>query len=333
MSISYIWTMDQFLETSSKALLPIKEGELNLPKISIIGSSLRIDSIRKYLEYMDLESIQNELSDLGNLRPESKENWSDYLCELIESKEYIPLCISDSRYIKDLLSSFQQLEDYKCSIISNRVSDIGRTSRAAQYDCYVGTQSHYKQDVDIADDNVIRLTDVRYNHDRAEVLLRNTDIAYIDISAIRYSDNIGHNGSGPAGMTIEEACQIARYIGASMHLKGVIIGTYDENSDANGITAHNIALLTYYLTQGYQLRKSESNVSSNKKSEFNTYTVIPDELDNVLTFVENNVSGRWWLKLEDEDGKENLIPCSKEDYQKACCNIITDKIAEIFTLI
>ena len=325
--------MDQFLETSNKALLPPKEDATNLPKISLIGSSMCIDSIRDCLQYMDLESVNNELSDLGNFKPESKENWTEYLCELIESEECIPLCISDSRYINELLAAFNSLEDYKCAIISNRVTNIGRTSQAAQYDCYVGVQSHYKQDISISDDHVVRLSDVRYNHDRAEVLLRNTDIAYIDISAIRYSDNIGHSGSGPAGMTIEEACQVAKYIGASMNLKGVIIGSYDENSDANGIKAHNIALLSYYLTQGYQLRKSESNQGSNKKSEFNIYTVIPDELDNVLTFVENNVSGRWWLKLEDVDGKENLIPCSKEDYQQACSNIITDKVAEVFTLI
>ncbi len=325
--------MDQFLETSNKALLPIQEGVSNLPKISLIGSSICIDSIRECLELMNLESVREEFQDLGNLNPESKELWTEYLSELIESEECIPLYISDSRYIDQLLASYGSLEDYKCAIVSNKILDIGRSDYTAQYDCYVGAQSHYKGELEVSEDNIIRLTDVRYNHDRAEVKLRNADIAYIDISAIRYSDNIGHPGSGPAGMTIEEACQVAKYIGASMNLKGVIIGTYDENSDANGIKAHNIALMAFYLTEGYQLRKSESQQSSEKNADFNTYTVVPDELDNVLTFVENNVSGRWWLKLEGEDGQENLVPCSKEDYQKACSNIITDKVAEVFTLI
>ena len=323
--------MDQYLETSSQSLR-LDENHINsLSKLSLIGTSLVIDSIRKHANELDIVKHSDILDDLGNLKTSDKNLWPQIISQFIEDSQFIPICISDARSIDMALKPMQTLQDYQCAIISDKVIDINRPVSARSYDCYAGIQSHYGQTHHIEENNLIRLSDIRYNHDRAEVRLRDIDIAYIDLASIRYSDNCGHPQSGSAGMTIEEACQVAQYIGASINLKGIIIGPYDANFDRHEITAKNIALLLYYIGEGYRIRLSE--IEHDTSTEYNTYTVVPDDLDEELVFVENTTSGRWWIKHIDIENVERLIPCSKEDYEQACSNNISDKLAQVYSLI
>jgi len=326
--------MEKYLEVSSEQIIaPENEQQLDY-KLSLIGSSASVDVIRKSLKSLNTTGYNSCLEDIGNLSTDCKSEWDVLLYELFTTQNLVPICISDKRYLDKILQTFKRLEDYQCCIISNKITDIARSEESLRYDSYVGIQTHFPRPLDIADDRIVRLADVRYNHDQAEVLLRSTDIVYFDISAIRYSDNVGCSTSAPTGMTIEEACQIAKYIGASINLKGVIIASYDANEDPLGITAQNIALILYYLCEGHLLKLSECHHQKDDKNRaFSTYTVVPDQLDTEIVFTENTVSGRWWIKSTNEDGSDALIPCTKEDYELACNNIISDKLSKAFTLV
>ena len=326
--------MEKYLETSSEQIITQENKQEIGHKLSLIGSSASVDIIRKSIKTLSSIGYSQCLEDLGNLNTDCKPEWDELLYELFTDQSFVPICISDKRYLDRVLKTFTRLEDYQCSVISNKIADIGRSESSMRYDSYVAVQTHFASPLSIDGDKIIRLADVRYNHDQAEVILRSTDIVYFDISAIRYSDNVGCNTSGPTGMTIEEACQIAKYIGASINLKGVIIGSYDANGDQMGITAQNIALIIYYLCEGHLLKLSECHHNQDGENRtFNTYTVVPDELDTEIVFTENTVSGRWWIKSTNEDGSEALIPCTKEDYELACNNVISDKLSKAFTLV
>jgi hypothetical protein len=326
--------MEKYLETSNEQILTSTDTQQSDRKLSLIGSSASVDIIRKSLNTLSSTGYNQCLEDLGNLSTDRKPQWEDVLYEMFTDEVFIPICISDKRYSDVILKTFSRLELYQCSTISNKIIDLGRAKDSLRYDSFVGIQTHFKQSLPIDEDRIVRLTDVRYNHDRAEVILRNTDIVYFDISAIRFSDNVGCSTSSPTGMTSEEACQIAKYIGASINLKGVIIGPYDANADKMGITAQNIALIIYYLCEGHLLKLSECHHKQGEQNRaFNTYTVVPDELETEIVFTENTISGRWWIKSTNEDGTDALIPCTKEDYELACHNVISDNLSKAYTLV
>ena len=326
--------MEKYLETSSEQIVTPENEQQSDYKLSLIGSSASVDVIRKSIKTLNPTGLNRCLADLGNLSTDCKSEWDVLLYELFTDQNFVPVCISDKRYSDKILETFKRLEDYQCSIISNKIIDIDRPEASIRYDNYVGVQTHFASSLDIDEDRIVRLAEVRYNHDQAEVILRSTDIVYFDISAIRYSDNVGCSTSATTGMTIEEACQIAKYAGASINLKGVVIGSYDANEDPQGITAQNIALILYYLCEGHLLKLSEGHYQQDDQSwAFSTYTVVPDELDTEIVFTENTVSGRWWIKSTNEDGTDALIPCTKEDYELACNNVISDKLSKAFTLV
>ena len=157
------------------------------------------------------------------------------------------------------------------------------------------------------------------------------EVAIIDLNALRYADNPGNSGSMPSGMTIEEFCHIGKYIGASTQLKAICICGYDPKCDIHITMARNVALVIWYILEGFEIRLKENN---DIEMNSNTYTIVPEMIDTELTFLENLNSGRWWLKLSSEfDSEPVMIACTREDYEDAINNVVSDRIMRIFAKI
>lgn len=323
--------MEHMLETSTLQLnKSIDSLSPNDKTVSLIGSAPSLDNVRSELRKLDLERFARIIQDIGNIKPSQFDQWCESLDDILQYPLELPIILTDNRHFNTIKKAAYN-KHWTTGIIANNIDTSYRNENELNFDLFVGTQSHYSRaSYDIEDDKIVRLGEIRANHQKAEVALRNIDLAYIDLNAIRYSDNIGYEDSGSAGLTIEEMCQIAKYIGASINLKGVIIGGYDQNKDVNRITAKNISLIVWYLTEGFNIRTQEELATG--VNSFNTYTIVPDELDCEITFRENIKSGRWWIELEMEADEPNaLIPCSKEDYDSACNNQISDKLMKLFT--
>lgn len=325
--------MDHMLEKSDYALA-LKKGTDNQSKTNIcfIGSSNSADKVRQYLNETDLVGYNSLLEDRGNIELTQMNEFCTYLPEIIDSRLFIPLIIADEKNYCRLQTAMTH--DNWISGIVDRSFARYACAGEKDYNRYVGIQKHFgpSEDYGLSQDAIIRLSEVRFESQKAEVALRNVDTAFIHLDALRFGDNIGHRGSWTAGMTIEEMCQVAKYIGASINLKGVIIGGYDENNDTYGNIAQNISTIIWYLCEGYQIRQNELE-SLRLGGIHNTYTVVPDDLDCELVFHENKQSGRWWLELPypDENQEKALMPCSSIDYEEACVNHISDKIMKIFS--
>jgi len=123
-------------------------------------------------------------------------------------------------------------------------------------------------------------------------------------------------------------CEIAQFIGASTQLKAITISGYNENTDINGVAARNVAMLIWYIMDGYLLRQSELEQVNSEKM----YTIIPDEIAGELTFIENQRTGRWWVEVYVDTAEEKArLACTKEDYQAACQNDISDRITSLLS--
>jgi len=208
-------------------------------------------------------------------------------------------------------------------IVSNRP----RVASDAQY---IGVQRHlYGNALDCDTHRHLRLGDIRHNSEQAEVILRHADCVMLDLSALRLGDNLGSKTSGTAGLMIEEMCMIAKYTGASAKLKTVIIHGYDQNLDEHQMMAKNVALLLYYILDGHSIWQREKEQSE----QYQRYTVLPDHCSKELVFIEDQRSGRWWVELFSDGAEEEVkMACTKQDYEEACSNKISERITNLLAL-
>ena len=188
----------------------------------------------------------------------------------------------------------------------------------------LGVQKHCRVNAlnEIKEENVIRLKDMRARPDLSEIVWRTTDIAIININSIRRSDQIGNLSSQTTGLTIEEACLNAKYIGASDLIKTIYITGFELKNDPYGMIESNIANLLWYIDEGLNMRNIELPLESEENLHF---SIVPEDYDLELEFVKSGESGRWWVKVQSEED-DIYLPCTQNDYDQACQNIITDRV-------
>ncbi|MEM8970069.1 MAG: formimidoylglutamase, partial [Bacteroidota bacterium] len=115
-----------------------------------------------------------------------------------------------------------------------------------------------------------------------EPIIRSADMLSIDISAIKSADAPGHHRAQPFGLTGQEACQLCWYAGHSERLTSA--GFYEYNPDFDDerqTTAAVIAVMIWYLIEGYYHRTYEENFESN---DFTKYLVPMSSSPEQITF-------------------------------------------------
>ena len=296
--------------------------------IRLSGTDSSADSVRKILLTLDLESFEGSMFDVGN--QSSFRITNSQGANSSELYEGIDLIISRREHDAHLLDRVAS-NDHVMSFIDKDSKKYNHLIGHNGHRRLIGTQFHCQQSSSSSESSFghLRLGDIRHDIQKAEVSLRTVETAVINLDALRLSDNLGSSGSLTTGLTIEELCHLSKYIGASTHLRQVIICGNDHKSDSFGMMSTNIALVIWYVLKGNSIRLSEIEEESIKS---NTYTIVPDEFDTELTFIENPISGRWWIRVpSDLDQNGAVIACTKQDYDDACQNIISDRILEAFT--
>lgn len=173
----------------------------------------------------------------------------------------------------------------------------------------------------------VRLGELHAQIEITEPIMRNTDVSIFNLSAVRMADAPGSDEAGPNGLFGEEYCRMARYAGISDKVSvGAFFG-YNEKRDVRGVSAHLQAQSIWYFLEGVSLRKNDFPIGT--KESYIKYLVDADS-GNVLEFLKSNKSDRWWITVPVPAGKEgkyfrhHLIPCTYNDYQKACNNELPD---------
>lgn len=161
--------------------------------------------------------------------------------------------------------------------------------------------------------NALRLGEMRAYFAESEPFVRHADCCFFDFSSVRYADAPAQPNPSTSGLTSEECCHLARYVGQASKLKLFWMYNFTPEHDIRHVTADLIAQMLWYFGDGMEMRKDSYPLS---KSTMQTYVVEFDHLDIPLTFFKSTITDRWWVSAT-FDLEEKPIPCSLRDYELA----------------
>jgi len=172
--------------------------------------------------------------------------------------------------------------------------------------------------------DVCRLGEFNDDFKRAEPHLRNADIINLDFNSIKASELCSQNAN-PNGFQSQQICQISRYAGISDKVNFFGVFNY---VDFNKISDKLLAEILWYFIDGYQSRWGDFPVSS--KAGYYKFNVELENGNHAIIFYKSHKSDRWWMEVPYPPQKgskyerHHLVPCSKEDYDRAMKNEMPD---------
>lgn len=174
--------------------------------------------------------------------------------------------------------------------------------------------------------NTIRLGDLAVNIQSAEPWLRDAHICSFDLGAVKQSEAPGVAVPSPNGLSGVQACQIARYAGASDALQ--VFGIFEAlpSADWNQMTTHLAAQMIWYFIEGTGFRERESPLDDD--GTIRKHVVSIDSNNQNLVFYKSNRTGRWWMEIPVSGGNgsaHELVSSCAEDYQQACESDIPER--------
>jgi arginase family enzyme len=331
------------------ALVGVPDGRNSLNQ----GSVKSPDAIRQQLFRLAKVPGRTKIIDLGNMKQGSTFNdtlagLTDIISMLLEANVF-PLIIGGSSSLVSSIDRALTLSETKYTIIAvdprfdfsneRNIPDsysylnkiiLNHKSSFSQY-INIGYQT-YLNDQQVLNRltrrqwELVRIGDVRQAIWLTEPLFRDSHVAVFDISSVRQSDAPGTALPSPNGFYGEEICLLARYAGISDNLK--IFGLFEVNPelDNRSQTSGLAAQIIWFFLEGFSQKQYETPVLSDSKSgRFIKYHVRITDLEEDMIFVKSNLTERWWIMLEDENGDCVYVACSHEDYLKANRNEVPDR--------
>ena len=169
-----------------------------------------------------------------------------------------------------------------------------------------------------------RLGQIRYNIAEIEPYVRNADIMSFDLNSVRQVEAPGQYFASPNGFYAEEACQIAHYAGMADQIKVAGFFNLIPELDPSGLSCKLMAQIVWHFIEGFYYRVVENPDEDN--GEFDEFIIEMDDIDLPLTFLQSRKTGRWWMKITDENTSvEIAVPCTQEDYELAARYEIPDR--------
>ena len=282
-----------------------------------------------YLALLILEQPEEGLiKEFSRLHPHGK-----YRIGIFErSSPNIPKIDIPKIFVQPNTPSFRQITEnqssYSVNVISPGSSD--RNDLAAQFIAHpqtthvswIGYQTYFTPPELLAQlrsryFSSLRLGGYRENFKSAEPLIRNNNVNLIDLSAIRHSDAPEGLGKGPNGLYAEEICQLARYIGVSTRLDACFIYGYPKKIKSSQNITILLAQILWHLFESLSAGHNEDPCHPGQQMFFTAKEVYLGDQDHVLHFLYSNQTGRWWVRLEVEEGTYRFIPCMYEEYALA----------------
>lgn len=214
--------------------------------------------------------------------------------------------------------------NYLNAIISNHKSSFSHYINIG-YQTYLNDQQTINRFLKKRSE-LVRIGDVRQAIYLTEPLLRDSDIAIFDISAVRQSDAPGTICPSPNGFYGEEICLLSRYAGISDKLK--VFGLFEVNPafDIRNQTSGLAAQIIWFFLEGFSQKQYETPVLNISNSgRFIKYHVRITDLEDDLIFVKSSLTDRWWIELPSEKDQNFYVACSHEDYLKANRNEVPER--------
>ncbi len=328
---------DISLKDAQIALVGIGTDDANAVRASFYALSNTFDKLK--------------IVDLGNVRKQETSFIIPLLSELLQA-DIIPIIIGHSDVFT--LAQFQAYRSKKSSVSMTLVDEKIRFTPQIKTDSYslhqiledsqlfncsiIGYQTHFTPPsvLDYFEKHnfeLVRLGRVKNSMEDIEPVIRDADFVSIHIAALKKIEAPAQVNGSPSGLYSEEACQLARYAGMSDKLTSFSILGFNKKLDKNEQTAQIVAQMMWYFIDGFKNRKQDFPISK-AFNQLTQYIVHIKEFDYQVTFWKSNKSGRWWmeipLKTRKKHDRHRLIPCSYNDYLKACNEDLPDRLIYAF---
>jgi arginase family enzyme len=331
------------------ALIGVPEGR-NSPNP---GAMKGPDAVRA--ELFRLSKIPGKLKiiDLGNMKQgvsfaDTMAGLADILSTLLSENVFPVITGGSSSLIPAIDTALSRLDQKYClAAIDSRIDYLNEKKDSGPYNylntILSNTKSRFSKYVNIGyqtylndqqvinrflkrKSDLVRIGDARQAMHLTEPLLRDSDAAFVDISAVRQSDAPGTANPSPNGFYGEEICLLARYAGISDRLK--IFGLFDVNPeyDIRSQTTGLAAQIIWFFLEGFSQKQYETPALNKENSgRFIKYHVRVTGLDDDLIFIRSSLTERWWMELPSDKDSCIHIACSHEDYLKANRNEVPDR--------
>jgi len=344
---------DDQLATLDAVIIGINEGR-NSPDNKECAQAP--DEIRKYLYRLFQGNKKIHIGDLGNIAAGNKISDTYFALKSTVTRllqaNVIPILIGGghdltfpvylgfealSRVINivSIDARFDNCRDDETAACFSYLSDIIYRKPNFLFNfSNIGYQTYFthQSEIDLLNKlffDTYRLGEVREAIEEMEPVIRNADFLTFDISAVRQSDAPANRNASPNGFLGEEACQLIRYAGLSSKL--ACIGFFETNPslDQRGQTSQLVAQMIWYFLEG--LTNRVPDFPGKNPDDFIKYTVNTSAPDPDLVFFKSKLTNRWWMQLPVSQQKEKnlyrhiMVPCSYNDYTKACHNEIPDR--------
>jgi len=154
---------------------------------------------------------------------------------------------------------------------------------------------------------VMRLAEMMNSTAKAEPFFRKADLVTINCNAIESYNAPFSIQPQVNGLNRREICAYMKEAGFGEKLKAV--GIFNFNFDSNNeLNIQLLAQMLWYLIEGIQIQKSHP-----KEKNYETFLVIIG--DNDYAFKRDVFRDLWYFGATDET--EDLLPCTREDYDNA----------------
>ena len=297
-----------------------------------------LNGIRKSLYSLYFGNWNNKIIDLGDIPIGDKENDSykalnDIAIEMYQRNILLIALGGSQENTLGFCSVFNELEvyynltsiDYKfdfggdgnlispesymSKIIANRPNYMTNF-------CNLGYQSYMvaQDEIDLMERlhfESIRLGSLISDLTIVEPLMRDSDIVSMDMTAVK-SNELQGGLTQVNGLTAQQFCALARYVGISDRVKFVGVSNIPDSSTSSSLTAQAV----WYIIEGMHYRVNEHPFSTKENSV--RYVVSCD--DQELIFYQSSLSKRWWLEVQskhDSNLEKVLISCSEKDFYTA----------------
>ncbi|MDR1023818.1 MAG: hypothetical protein LBL94_11205 [Prevotellaceae bacterium] len=203
------------------------------------------------------------------------------------------------------------------NVLAHFMADYGReleTLNVLAYQSYLSSPA----DVQILGDRyceLMRLGAVRDGVRHAEPLLRDADVLCAGVNAVRWSDAPAAIDPSPNGLYAEEMCQLVRFSTFSDKLKTCYLGGFNLVGDSRRQTAKLVAQIIWHVVDGFACRVGDDPAVPKTCRKLQ---VEMGSKNQQLVFYQSKATDRWWMDIPvDGASKSRIIPCERDDYEKA----------------
>ncbi len=330
--------------------------ESDLPDIVILGitddrstvSSYKEtpDAIREQLYQLNCFSSSFRIVDLGNVKT-GKEITDTFAAVRLIAEEIaslgIPLLFLGGNQsftvplltgidkesavltvIDDRIDNWVQDEQISDDIFLNNIS-AGTIVNVMAVQSFYLTPDSKETFTEEYNGSLFTLGELRMGLKEMEPYLRETDLVSFDFGSLKLCEAPGQIRNSPNGLTGEEACQLAWYAGISTNPVWFSLFGYNASKDPEKSGAMMAAQIVWYFLNGKSKKMDE--IPQDEAIDFMHFIVPIEGIQEPVTFLKHPATKRWWMEVPSPDCDlfPLRIPCSKNDYRKACKNEIPDR--------